>query len=240
MGLALVHSPGGIGGREVMGPFVSAPFLLWSAQAFTTGTFFPPVASATPTTHNLIVAVTPHPMALTRQLFGNVKEIGGWQVRMCSETSAVLNVPTARVFIAAVGEAGLSFITPNDTAVFMTTKRNERRAVKVARRLGYLAQVGTAVAGYSGAPVDLVVGLAMGVPLAQVVSKGLEERTPVFDPRVLLQGTVRLEPYGCAEGTVFAGLVRGARPHVFRVTVPGVNVPGISSIPPIPSVPSIP
>lgn len=180
---------------------------------------------------DVTISATPEPMALTRALYGNVREMGTWQVRACSNVDAPLMLPTARIFIAA---ADIRFIAPQRAVALLKLKREERRAFRVAKYLGYGLQLATAATGYARLSPDLVRGLALSIPIASNAADALRQKDLIFDTAELLQGVIRLEPFGCAEGTAFAAIQRDARPRVYQITVPGPKRGGITSIGAIP------
>ncbi len=183
-------------------------------------------------TQDVTVAVTPEPMALTRVLYGDIKEMGTWTVRACSNVETPMLLPSARIFITAAND--VRFISPHRAVLLLSVKREQRRAYKAARYIGYGLQFATAATGYARLSPDLVRGLALAIPVATQAADSLRARNLVFDSSELLQGIVRLEAFGCAEGTAFAALQRDARPRTYQLTIPGARREGITSIKELP------
>lgn len=178
---------------------------------------------------DVTVAVTPEPLVLTKVLYGNVREVGSWTVRACSNVEAPILLPSARIFIAAA--ADVRFIPPQRAIALLTVKREQRRAFRAARYIGYGLQFATAATGYARLSPDLVRGLALAIPVATQAADALRARSLVFDSSELLQGIIRLEAFGCAEGTAFAALQRDARPRTYQLSIPGPHRSGTTSIP---------
>ena len=175
------------------------------------------------------VAFTPEPMAVTRAVYGNVAGVGTWSVRICSDSTEPVALDTGRIYLAA---PDLRLIGKNRALVLLAKARRDRPALRVARAIEWGMIGATAFAASERASVDLVKYLALSIPLAKRAAANLEERAPAFDSAELLDGKVILEPWGCAERTVFAAIQRSVKPLRLTIPLPPAPLPrGVSSIP---------
>lgn len=183
----------------------------------------------------ILIRVSPEPMAVTRTRYGAVREMGTWRVAVCSESAEPVSIDALRVEMAI---EHLSLIDPDAAADVLRLRGNERARVKWAKALGALAVAGTALAagGYVDVSGRAAGMIGLGIEAAGRLRGRIESEVIVFDRSKILTGRITLEPGECTARVAFAALVPRSQlsARVYRLKVPEWRRPvvaGVSSVP---------
>jgi hypothetical protein len=180
---------------------------------------------------DLLIRVSPEPMAVTRVRYGQVREMGTWRVAVCSESAEPVSVDALRIEMAI---EHLSLIDPDAAADVLRLRGNERARVKWAKALGALAVAGTALAagGYVDVGGRAAGMIGLGIEAAGRLRGRIEDGVIVFDRSRMLAGRITLDAGECSSRIAFAGLVPrsqlGAR--VYRLRVPDWRRPAVTGL----------
>jgi hypothetical protein len=182
---------------------------------------------------DITVTVTPEPLAVQRAVLGQVRGVGTWTMRACSEADGPMTIDAVRIAQAAA-QAGLGPIARSRGLAVLDRARYEKPASRLARVLDYGLMGATAFGAVQGIDTSALKYMALTIPIARQAADRLRSRTPAFDSAELLDGEVALGPGACVERTMFSGLVKGAKTLTFTLKGrrPLPPAPPISSIPP--------
>lgn len=167
----------------------------------------------TATSHRTVTAhFAPVALASSNLVLGKGRELGLWNVSVCSNAREALVVPTARVLMAA---RQVSFLTTSQALAVIQEKGRRTGRERFLRLLRYAA-IGAVVASSSG-------WAAAAVPLIDQIEDQLESRRPNVAALLaeLAPDSLAIAPGDCKTVTKAASLTRDARPiGPLEVTVP--------------------
>lgn len=180
---------------------------------------------------DLLIRVSPEPLAVTRLRYGQVREMGTWRVAVCSESADPVSIDALRVEMAI---EHLSLIDPDAAADVLRQRGNERARVKWAKALGAIAVAGTALAagGYVDVSGRAAGMIGLGIEAAGRLRGRLESDVIVFDRSRMLASRIALEPGECTSRIAFAGLVPRSQlaARVYRLRAPEWRRPAVQGI----------
>lgn len=183
------------------------------------------LAAIMPCWCQVTVQFAPEPMAVLQAV--NVKNVGLWTVRACSETAITL--PEERLYMAAPPQVHL---IGSDRAklIIMAGPRKSKKAV-AAEWIGWGLMGATALTGFGpiSATPRVVAGLAMGSGLATTVQSKLTADAPDMTPFIgqMLNGPVSIPAGGCITRVAFASKMKNPQP--VTVTIPTTAAPKLIS-----------
>lgn len=178
-------------------PWQGAKLSMTPTLSNPTPTLSNPTPSRTVTAHFAPVA-----LASSNIVLGKGRELGLWNVSVCSNAREALVVPTARVLMAAPRVAWLT----TTQAVAVVERKGRRSGRERLIRLLRYAAIGAAVASSSG-------WAAVAVPLIDQFEDQLSSGRPNVAALLaeLAPESLALEPGACRTVTKAASLVRDAR-----------------------------
>lgn len=175
----------------------------------------------------ITVTISPEPMAVTRQVYGQVPGVGTWGAITCNDTGDRQTIAAARIY-AAAAMRGLRPINKARILILLDRARYERPASRWARAIDVSMMTATAIGATYGLDATALTALAVGTPIARNLADRLRSRVPIFDASEILDGELDLSPGGCVERTIFSGVVKGASTVV--LALPGHRRLAVASI----------